>query len=470
MTDAVQIAVVGHTNVGKTSLLRTLTRQRNFGEVSDRPGTTRHVEARDLKVDGQSMVRFFDTPGLEDSVALHAYLAELEGHPSPADRVRAFLRGPEADASFEQEAKVLRKLIEVDAAIYVIDAREPVLPKYRAEIETLTGCARPVMPVLNFTREAGGRVEAWTAALRDHNLHALVVFDVVAPPVGAEESLYQSLATLLPQRKPQLLAVIEDLANQRRERRAAACTLTADLLVSLAALRKSIPASEFEDPTLRQKHIAALRERTLQLARTSLDDLLAVYGFNKEDAEDAILPALDGRWEDDLFNPEVLRDASIRLGTGAAVGGAVGLAADVALAGMSLGAATALGAAIGGALSQGWSQLGRRIVNKAQGVQDLTLENEVLYVAAVHGISLLAALEHRGHAATQRIALREVAPAVKEDLETLVLALQPARAHPDWASQKGTRTSALASRENLVRAVAQRLDAAAAEWPAAHSA
>ena len=45
---ALRIAVVGHTNAGKTSLLRTLTRRAAFGEVSDRPGVTRHVERIDL--------------------------------------------------------------------------------------------------------------------------------------------------------------------------------------------------------------------------------------------------------------------------------------------------------------------------------------------------------------------------------------------------------------------------------------
>jgi len=34
-----KLAVVGHTNTGKTSLLRTLTRDVNFGEVSARPST-----------------------------------------------------------------------------------------------------------------------------------------------------------------------------------------------------------------------------------------------------------------------------------------------------------------------------------------------------------------------------------------------------------------------------------------------
>ena len=48
MTDArkapLKLAVVGHTNVGKTSLLRTLTSDVGFGEVSHRPSTTRHFE------------------------------------------------------------------------------------------------------------------------------------------------------------------------------------------------------------------------------------------------------------------------------------------------------------------------------------------------------------------------------------------------------------------------------------------
>ena len=125
-----RIAVVGHTNVGKTSLLRTLTRRVDFGEVSSRPGTTRHVEAVALRVEGRDAVRFLDTPGLEDAVALLAHVGTLAGDTRIA-RIRSFLAGPEARGSFEQEAKVLRALEgEADAAFVVIDTREPVLPKY----------------------------------------------------------------------------------------------------------------------------------------------------------------------------------------------------------------------------------------------------------------------------------------------------------------------------------------------------
>ena len=42
--EALKLAVVGHTNTGKTSLLRTLLRDMYFGEVKNAPATTRHVE------------------------------------------------------------------------------------------------------------------------------------------------------------------------------------------------------------------------------------------------------------------------------------------------------------------------------------------------------------------------------------------------------------------------------------------
>ena len=89
----ISLAVVGHTNVGKTSLLRTLTRRADFGEVADRPGTTRHVEAINLKVDGRTALRFIDTPGLEDATALLEHLQQMDASLTRGERVRAFLRG-----------------------------------------------------------------------------------------------------------------------------------------------------------------------------------------------------------------------------------------------------------------------------------------------------------------------------------------------------------------------------------------
>ncbi|MCZ2088485.1 MAG: 50S ribosome-binding GTPase, partial [Burkholderiales bacterium] len=118
-----RLAVVGHTNTGKTSLLRTLTRNPGFGQVEDSPGTTRHVEGARLLVDGAVAVELYDTPGLEDGMALLDYLDQLAPPGLRLDgpeRIRRFLQSPESQRRFEQEARVLRKLLECDAGLYVV--------------------------------------------------------------------------------------------------------------------------------------------------------------------------------------------------------------------------------------------------------------------------------------------------------------------------------------------------------------
>lgn len=464
---AIRIAVVGHTNAGKTSLLRTLTRRVNFGEVSERPGTTRHVESVELRVEGAPAVRFLDTPGLEDAVALREHLEAYDRGLTPPERIRRFLQGPEAHGVFEQEAKVLRAMLDVDAAFLVIDAREPVLPKFRAEIELLNACARPVLPVLNFLRGTGSREAAWKELLSAYGLHVVVRFDAAAPFVGAERELYRDLATLLRDKRARLDGVATFLEAEAERRRQAAAARIADLLVDAASMRRSASAVEFELATSRERLVAALRKDVFDKAQRCTDDLLTLYGFREGDADESPLPQLEGRWAMDFFHPEALKDAGILLGKGVVVGAAVGVAADLALAGLSLGAGAALGGAIGGAVSQGWGPLGRKLFNKLRDVHELTVEDRVLFVLAAWQLGLLRALEQRGHAALDRVpASSPAAPAAnaraQRALAELVRAAQPARSHPEWETGTRRRWREAPQRQDLVLRVAARIPAAVA--------
>jgi hypothetical protein len=463
-SDPIRIAVVGHTNAGKTSLLRTLTRRVNFGEVSERPGTTRHVEAVELQVNGRAAVRFFDTPGLEDAVALREHLEAFDRKDlTPPDRVRRFLQGPEAHGVFEQEAKVLRTLLEVDAAFLVIDAREPVLPKFRAEIELLSACARPVLPVLNFVRDGAGREAAWKELLSAYGLHVVVRFDAAAPFVGAERELYRDLATLLRDRRAQLDGVAAFLEAEFVQRRQAAGARIAELLVDAASMRRTVTAGEFAVAESRERLIAALQKAVFDKAQHAASDLLALYGFREGDAAEAPLPLVEGRWTMDFFHPEALKDAGLLLGKGVAVGAAVGVVADLALAGLSLGAGAALGGAIGGAVSQGWGPLGRKLANKLRDLHELTVEDRVLFVLAAWQLKLMRALEQRGHAAVDRIvtdASAGAASMAERPLAELVRAAQPARSHPDWETSTRLRWREPPQRQALVAQVTGRFPAA----------
>ena len=133
------IAVVGHTNTGKTSLLRTLMRDAAFGDVSSRPATTRVVESSTLYVDGAPAIQLVDTPGLENSSELHDRLDDLKRRRRCdwTDAILGFLEDADARDGFQQEAKALRQVIECDVALYVIDARDRVLGKHRDELDIL---------------------------------------------------------------------------------------------------------------------------------------------------------------------------------------------------------------------------------------------------------------------------------------------------------------------------------------------
>src|SRR5690606_3828137 len=220
--DVLRLAVVGHTNTGKTSLLRTLTRNPDFGRVEDSPGTTRHVEGARLPLAGRQAVELYDTPGMEDGMGLLDYLDQLSP-PSQRrdgpDRILAFLDSPESGGRFEQEARVLRKLLECDAGLYVIDVRDPVLGKHRDELTALGLCGRPLLPVLNFTHSPRQRAEAWRAALARLGLHAAVEFDTVAPALDGESQLYDKLALMLDSHAGLLRALKEDVLQQRAQRR-----------------------------------------------------------------------------------------------------------------------------------------------------------------------------------------------------------------------------------------------------------
>ncbi|MCY1280234.1 small GTP-binding protein domain protein [compost metagenome] len=431
MTQPLKLAVVGHTNVGKTSLLRTLTRDVGFGEVSHRPSTTRHVEGARLSVDGEALLELYDTPGLEDAIALLAYLERLDRPGERLDgpaRLARFLDGAEARQRYEQEAKVLRQLLASDAGLYVIDAREPVLAKYRDELAVLAMAGKPLLPVLNFVRSEQQREADWREALARLGLHALVRFDSVAPPLDGERRLYESLALLLEPARPRLERLIADHEAQVQARRAGGARLIAELLVDAAACRRSVASQ----PALEQGAIGELHQAIRQREQRCVEALLRLYAFRREDAAAGELPLLDGRWGDDLFNPETLKQLGVNLGSGVAAGAAAGAGVDLLVGGLSLGAAALLGALAGGG-AQTARHYGQRLLGKLKGQRELSVDDAVLRLLALRQRQLLQALEARGHAATDSIRLG--APDDRDWRQgKLPEALRKARAHPEWSS------------------------------------
>lgn len=428
MTKPLILAVVGHTNVGKTSLLRTLIRDRYFGQISHQPSTTRHVEGAKLLIADKPLLELYDTPGLEDAIGLLDYCDQLaqDDRPDGPERIARFLQSNEAKLRFEQEAKVLKQLLQSDAGLYVIDAREPVLAKYKDELEILIDCGKPLLPVLNFVASNNHRSEEWRAALARLGLHALVQFDSVAPPEDGERRLYESLALLLEHARPQLLALIDYHEQQAAERYQQGLKIIAELLIDIAAYSRLVATDEDSLQEAKQ----SLQDNVRKREQRCIEALLKLYQFKKDDAFGGELPLIDGRFDDDLFNPETIKQFSVNIGKGAAAGAVAGVGVDIMFAGLTLGAAALLGAITGSAW-QTFSNYKDQLVGKFTGKQFLGVDDAILQILAIRQYQLLDALIKRGHAANHAI---ELTTADYQLWQALPKPLQKARAHQTWSS------------------------------------
>lgn len=456
--EVLKVAVVGHTNTGKTSLLRTLTRDVAFGEVSNRPATTRDVEAVMLMVDGEPAIELFDTPGLEDSSGLLERLDELRQRQGVdwTDAIGLFLESEKEQVGFGQEAKVLRRVIDCDVALYVIDARDRIHGKHKDELEILGRCARPILPVLNFVAAPDADPEAWRAHLARVNMHAVVAFDTVVLDETSESRLYQKMATLLDGFAPTLEAVLADVTRRQEDLKHASAELIADLVIDVAAYRMVVPARESAEL---ETALEDLREAVRGAEQTCVDRLIDLYRFRPGDYLSETLPIEEGRWGRDLFDPGALADFGITTGGAAASGALAGLAIDVVVGGMTLGAAALTGAAIG-ALTGAIGSRGRQVLDLLRGYSELRANTATLELLTRRELALCRALQRRGHASQERLRLadRDAQEDLAGVIHELKKAVETARLHPEWSRlDRGGLGAMDSDRQELRRSLAKAL-------------
>ena len=436
--EPLKLAVVGHTNTGKTSILRTLLRDVYFGEVKNAAATTRHVERAKLtdSQSGETLVTLYDTPGLEDASGVMDWLeAHTASRRDGIERLQHFLQSAAADANsgcdedFSQEAKVIRQLLASDMAVYVVDAREPILGKYKDELTILSWSAIPVMPVFNFIDSQDSNIGEWQTMLARRGLHISTRFDSVAFEFNDEMRLWQNLATMLTHSD-----MLTRLTQQRRQEWLQmydeANIIIADFLLDVAAFEREIHEDDDPLPVLTQ-----MQDAVRQSERGMQHELLNLYRFYDNDVADTPLELT--AYQQDPFDPELLKSYGIRTTSGAAAGALLGLGIDAAALGTTLGLGAAIGGIAGGLLSNTSS-----ISDRISGVKRLYIDPATLTLLATRAVDLLYALRHRGHAAADstqmlyqnKVDADDVATSAPWSAQKLPSELKKARSKPQWSS------------------------------------
>ncbi|NVK72704.1 MAG: GTPase and DUF3482 domain-containing protein [Oceanospirillaceae bacterium] len=426
---SISLLVVGHANTGKTSLIRTLLRKQDFGEVSDRAGTTRHVESVKINIGQEAIITLTDTPGFEDSIGLWDIRhSEAFRAYQGADWLQPFCESHFAQDEFEQEAKILKQLTKADIILYVIDIRQAPLGKYLDELALLASANKPIIPILNFSASPSAHLEAWRHVLAERHLHAVIKYDTVAFYFEDEKRLYQSIQSLMPEQYDAIKHLIESREEAAQLRQTMAANQLAELILKAASTRlecSSYPPKPEESCVFEDK-IRALESRYIK-------NLLRLYEFQAEDLKATPLAIKNDRWQQDIFDAETLKEWGVETSTSALTGAAIGAGIDVMSAGLTLGTATTIGAILGATWKTG-QRYKDTLKSKLSKRYYLCLDKATLTLLCLRGLTAIHHLHQRGHASQQAY---ELANQTQDD--ELIDQIKPywkqAQQHPEWENQ-----------------------------------
>jgi len=368
----ISLSLISHTNVGKTTLARTLLR-RDIGEVRDAAHVTDTSDAFVLIDTPQGdELRLWDTPGFGDSARLLKRLRQ-SGNPIGWFLTQVWDRYVDRPLFSSQQA--MRNVRdEADVVLYLVNASEdPAGAGYvDAEMQILGWTAKPVVVLLNQLGRPQpvefelAEVSRWAAHLAAYPwVRDTLAFDAFARCWVQEHVLLDRIGAVLPEARR---ASFERLAHAWKARNRAvfdeSMQALAQQLAATAADTVTLPATGLKDAArswlgslLRpgeQRDAATdaamgeLAQRLDAEVRRATDALIALHGLSGRAAEEVLQ-----RMGAQLAVDKAADPARVSV-LGAAVSGALGgLAADLAAGGLTFGAGALLGGLLGAAGARG---------------------------------------------------------------------------------------------------------------------
>ncbi|MCP3875805.1 MAG: GTPase/DUF3482 domain-containing protein [Desulfobacteraceae bacterium] len=352
-----EFAVLGHPNEGKSSVVSTLTEDDQI-RVSQIPGETTISKRYTVKIDGQEIVRFVDTPGFQVPRQTLAWFKAYDD--DPVQIIDQFIDTHKKDSFFADECELFGPVARGAGIIYVVDGSRPVRDDDLAEMEVLRLTGRPRMAIINTKTDEKDYTQDWKLEFRKH-FNSIRFFNSNTANFTERIKMLESLKAIDQEWEPMLSQVILAFNKDWQKRNQLVCntmieTIEKSLSFSLSEPIKKSTDQEKLKENLTQKyqaHIKNLEKQMFQKIRTLFKHRLFEYHL----PEYSIL-------KHDLFSKqtwELLGLTKEQLATaGAIIGGTMGAVLDTAAAGITFGVFTA----IGGVLGAGSALLGGKKITK----------------------------------------------------------------------------------------------------------
>lgn len=409
----IHLSLVSHTNIGKTTLARTLL-GRDIGEVADRAHVTETTDDYVLArtPEGCELI-LWDTPGFGNSVAL---AKRLEGRANPVGWFLSEVWDRVANKSLWLNQKALKHVKETSSVVlYLVNATElpESAPYVNAEMRILEWIGKPVIVLLNQMGEPKSSeaeqadVDRWTNAMASCPIvNSVLPMDAFARCWVQEFALFDAIAKALPEELHATFDVLRDVwSRKRRAAFSASIQAMAHYIEKLANDREiAESASVMDQIKFLGKRLGLFKNETVQdplsAAQTALasraadefcvltDKLIAINSLTGKGVRKEILRRMQTDWK--ITRTVPLAPAAV---AGAVSSGTVsGIATDLATGGLSMGLGTLVGTIVGALGGTGLAvaynhQKGTKgdvVTWSDQGIKHFLIDAILLYLSIAH--------------------------------------------------------------------------------------
>lgn len=357
----IALSLISHTNIGKTTLARTLLRK-DIGLVADRAHVTlENQKYTVLETDVGESLQLWDTPGFPNCQKI---LSRLQGAKNPIVRIvtEVWDRFRDRPSWCAQQA-VLNVQQEADVVLYLVNAtEEPSMAGYIApELQLLEWIGKPVIVLLNQTGPPKDRAEQqrleqpWKDYFASYGfvrgVHSLDAFSRCWVQEGI---LFEAIQSLLPSHDRQLMNRLFTVWQTANLTVFHAAMEQWAMLVSRAARSRVMTRGDGSPMEVqKQQAVDGLLKGLMNEVGATTKAVIALHGL-----EGNAIGVIQARME----HVEVQRgsqgkgEATLSGTAIGGIGGALtsgayaGLHLDAATGGVSLGLFTVAGAVVGGVL------------------------------------------------------------------------------------------------------------------------
>ncbi|WP_221801330.1 GTPase/DUF3482 domain-containing protein [Oceanobacter mangrovi] len=343
------IAVIGHPNEGKSSVLSTLTEDDSV-VVNDYPGETTHCQYFPVEINGEVVLELVDTPGFQNPQRILEWM-RATGKTDDA-LLQAFLQQFSSQPEYHHDCELMQPLAQGAALIFVVDCSRPLLAVDEAEMEILRLINKPRMAVINFKDQDRDYLPQWEQAFRRH-FNVIREFNAHQARFPERLALLETLKAIQQSWEPMIDRAITAFEWNWQNRREQVAELIVDYLswalpltVEQAVGRDGDKASAEKDAAKQglEQYQRLISEREIKL----FEGIRKLYLHNLFDLRLAQHSVL----KEDLFSEstwQVLGLTQTQMVLAAAgMGAGVGVTLEAAFGGLSAGLFATAGAIIGG--------------------------------------------------------------------------------------------------------------------------